>query len=161
MSYTSSKKKANRHRSTERDTDISFVTIAQRAFAGAGISTLIAVILSLAASAVCMLFADPARLALPSGLVVYCASAAIGSALSVRKIKKDRSAALICGVLCGLSFVIILGLCSVVFGKTLSEYSGNMNLAISIILRMLAIPASLLGAQICASKSGRGHKRHR
>ena len=121
---------------------------------GAGAGLICLSLLLFACAIICLLSNDPHTLLAPLSLFCIYASAFASGFIGA---KKNRSCALlICGILCGIGYILMLSLILFILNISLLSDSAKSS---SLWLRALCLPASVLGALCSASRSS--PKKHR
>ncbi|MBQ8850222.1 MAG: hypothetical protein IJ011_07840 [Clostridia bacterium] len=160
MEHNAKKNKKHRRRTSE-DGEVGFDTVAKNSLIGLGASCALMLILTVALSALCMLSPDPAALTLPLGIAAFCLSAAFGGFISSRQLSRDKTAAVVSGLICGFALAILTGILSVAQSALLPEATHGLGLLQSIVIRASALPLSALFASLSLKKKVRAHRRRR
>ena len=125
----------------------------QSALFGALCGMIAAVLLLFAATAICYATADPCTLTTPLGLAaLYLASFVAGFAA----IRRNGSMALACGSICGLCLLLVF-LCLSLLLR--SHATDTLSPVLSLLLRVMMIPASVIGGYLGLSRKS-SKKRH-
>lgn len=149
----------NRHRArrTAEEVSVGFNDVVKNSFLGVLSALISMAVLVLAASAVCMLTRDPASFTLPLGIAAFLISAAVGGFVASRGLLRDKTAAVISGIICGFALMIFTGIGAVLQNLLASESTHGLSALVAVLIRALAIPMSLLGA--CIDKKKRTGRR--
>jgi len=118
-----------------------FPAMLKHAAIGAGIAIALSLVLCLGGSALCLLWKDPATLARPVGMIVLYLSALAGGVISAHLHKKEL---LPCGILCGIMIAVFFWFLTLFFGND----GSHTPFLLSLLLRLLTVGASTLGALI-------------
>ena len=148
-------RKKHSHRSSGEG--VGFAEVVRGAFIGTGAALASMLLMSVISSGLCMLSPDPASLTLPTGLVIFFISSAIGGAISVSGLSRDRTAAIFSGIVCGFCIMIFLGVGALVQGAFAPEYTHSIGSLTTFLLRGAAIPLS----GVCAYIASMPKKRRR
>ena len=138
---------------------ISIGGVALRAFIGVGVALAAMLVLSAVSSGLCMLSPDPAALTLPIGIIIFLLSSAAGGAVSAKGLARDKTAAVFSGILCGFSIMLFLGVGAIVQNALAPDYTHEMGIVKSVLIRAAAIPISGIVAFLTVNR--RKNKRHR
>lgn len=154
------KKKHKRRRVSEQGS-VGFNDVARNAFLGIGVSLLVMLVLSFIASAICMLSSDPASLTLPSGITIFCVSAAIGGYIGAKRLLRDKTATVVSGILCGFTLMIVTGISATLQSIIAPSSTHGMTIFSSVLIRSSAIPLATLSACLNLKKITKSRKRWR
>ena len=146
-----------RGRRTAEQGSVGFNDVAKNSFLGVLSALITMAALSVASAAVCMLTNDPAAFTLPVGIAVFLVSSAVGGFVSARRLSRDKTAAVISGVICGFALMLFTGIGAVLQNLLASEATHGLHIAVAVLIRALAIPMSALGA--CIDKNKRAVRR--
>ena len=140
-----------KHRPSE-NSDLFSVLLKNTAF-GMLFALLCAATLSFIGSLVCLRLSDPLSAIQPMGLSILYVSALLGGILTVRRHEKK---ALLCGVLCGLFLLIFFWILSLFF-----RGDGSFSFSLRLLLRVLIVLFSILGACLGQKRQTRRPRRKR
>ena len=151
MNYKTRNDSRKKRRMSE-NTDL-FSVLCKNAALGTATSLLCALTLMLIGALLCLRSNDPLKLILPIGLGTLYLSALIGGIVTVRKHGKK---ALLCGGLCGLFLFVFF------FGTSLFfRGEGSFSFLVTLLLRLLTILFSILGAFLGQKRSNHRPPRKR
>ncbi len=143
-------------------TNTSFLSLVINGALGASVASASALILCAIGSGLSLLFNNPISLSLPIGLTILSIISIIGGMVGAARVKKDKGASYVAAALCGFILIIFFGLISTVLNFTSIGNVHHLNPVISVLLRFVSIPLSLLGAYIILSlNKKRSPKRRR
>ena len=123
---------------------------------GASVGLICLSVLLFICAVICLLSNEPHSLLSPLSLFCVYASAFVSGLVAAKK--NHSYPLLVCGILCGIGYILMLSL--VLFILDLSLLSGSVQSG-SPWLRAICMPASILGAMCSISHSSpKRHKRH-
>ncbi len=154
MEYRTEHPAKKRSRRKSAETTDSFFRLLLHCAIGAGVSLLLAVLLTPLGGVICFSMEDPVASTVAAGLVIRLLCAMVGGIVAARK---NRGKILLSGGLCGLMLVLVYALLSLVFSPQVRPFSIGLSRA----LRAAVIPMAILGATIGGKRRAVSkHKRH-
>lgn len=156
---TNTKRGTKKHFRGRDGENVSIGSVVANAFVGAGAALIAMLTLAAVSGGLCMLSNDPAALTLPVGIAIFILTSALGGAVCGARFRKDKTAALFSGCLCGFSLMIFLGIGAILQTALAPEATHGLGLLGSVLIRAAALPLSGIAAFLTASK--RKNKRHR
>ena len=154
-SKKSAKKRKKTHGTSGSDTQNSFSQIFISAFWGTAIGVICALILSVVGTFLCYSSNDPDAIITPVAFAALYLSSMIAGFAAVRK---NRSAALLCGGLSGTLMMLLFLFCSIFLND--SELS-SFKFPLSLLLRSFMIAAAILGGYIGLGRKNTSHRPHK